>query len=95
MAKQRQPSPPEPKHDPPVWSRKLWTGSATVEVAVFEKMVKNDNGEFLAYNVSAKRTYKAEDAYKSSQGFRADDLPFLIQLLTQAYSYISEQLNRE
>lgn len=57
-------------------------------------MVNGDNGEFLTHNVSCKRTYKDGDEYKSTQGFRADDLPFVIQLLTAAYAYVLDQQNR-
>jgi hypothetical protein len=80
------------KGDPPVWSRRVFTGSATCEAAVFEKTVnEGTEGEFVAYNVSLKRVFKQEDQYKTSAGFRSEDVPFVIQLLTQAYSFICEQ----
>lgn len=82
------------KGDPPVWSRRLWTGSANVEVAVFEKEVRSDSGDFTAYNVSAKRVYKQDDEYKPTQGFRGEDVPHLISLLSQAHAYICEQMNK-
>ncbi len=92
-----QEAPPEKKNDRPVWSRKRWTGSANIEVAVFEKMVnEGKEDEFLTWNVSAKRTFKdADQGYKSVQGFRAEDTPVLIQLLQQADAFISDQQNRE
>ena len=62
---------------------------------MFEKEITSDNGTFVAYNVSAKRTYKDGDSYKSTQGFRGDDIPHLIQLLTQASAFIMEEMNRE
>jgi hypothetical protein len=64
-----------------------------VECAIFEKEVGEGDNTFTAYNVSLKRTYKQDEEYKSTQGFRADDVPFAIQLLTQAYAYISNALN--
>jgi hypothetical protein len=84
----------KPKGEPPVFSRRLFTGTATVEVAVFEKEVNaGEDSSFIAYNVSCKRTYKDGENYKSTQGFRADDVPFVIQLLTQAYAWIATKLN--
>jgi hypothetical protein len=63
---------------------------------VFEKEVPaGENGSFIAYNVSLKRVFKQDAEYKSTQGFRSDDLPFVIQLLGQAYGWINEQQNRE
>lgn len=82
------------KGSPPEWSRRLWTGSANIEVAVFAKEVKGDNGDFVAYNVSAKRTYKEGEEYKSTQGFRSDDVPALVSLLLQAHAYVTDQLNK-
>jgi hypothetical protein len=62
---------------------------------VFEKEVNaGEDGSFIAYNVSCKRTYKDGENYKSTQGFRSDDLPFVIQLLTAAYAFILEQQNK-
>ena len=90
-----QEAPPEKKHDRPIWSRKTWTGSANVEVAVFSKVVNEggDDDKFTAYNVSAKRTFKTDEGYQSVQGFRAEDVPVLIQLLTQANAFIVDAMN--
>jgi len=107
MAKNRQPAaapPPECEsdefpssdngHAPPIWSRRMWTGGANVEVAVFTREVSSDNGSFTTYNVTAKRTYKKDDEYHTAAGFRSDDLPTLIQVLNQAYGFIAHQQNK-
>ena len=86
--------PPENSSTPPVWSRRMWTGKAAIEVAVFTREVTSDNGSFTTYNVTAKRTYKKDDAYHTAAGFRSDDLPTLIQVLSQAYSFIAHQQNK-
>jgi len=89
-----QEAPSEKKTDRPVWSRKMWTGSANCEVAVFSKIVnEGKDDEFTAYNVSAKRTFKTDEGYQSVQGFRSEDIPVLIQLLTQAQSFITDEMN--
>lgn len=82
-----------PKNSPPVWSRKIWTGTGNVECAVFEKTVGDGDNTFTAYNVVLRRTYKQNEEYKSSQSLRSDDVPIAIQLLTQAYAFISHELN--
>jgi hypothetical protein len=85
---------PEKKNDPPVWSRRAWTGTANVEVACFAKKLKEGTDEeFTAYNVSAKRTWKSDEGYQSVQGFRAEDVPVLIQLLTQCQAFITDAQN--
>lgn len=82
------------KKDPPVWSRKMWTGSANVEVAVFSKVInEGGQGEFTAYNVTARRTWKNDEGYQASASFRSEDCPVLIQLLTQAQAFVTDQLN--
>ena len=65
----------------PVWSRKVFTGSATIECAVFENVREDRNGdEFMTYAVLLKRTYKDGDDYKTSASFRAEDMPVVAQL---------------
>lgn len=92
----RQQEAPEKKGSPPVFSRRLWTGSATVEVAVFEKVVnEGQQNEFVAYNCSVKRTWKDGDEFKTTQGFRGEDIPHLVSLLNQAHAFITDQMNRE
>ncbi|MDB5344277.1 MAG: hypothetical protein JWP89_2654 [Schlesneria sp.] len=89
-----QEAPPEKKNDRPVWSRKLWTGTANCEVAVFAKIVnEGKDDEFTAYNVSTKRTFKTDEGYQSVQGFRSEDIPILISLLNQAHAFITDELN--
>ena len=73
---------------PPVWSRKVWTGNGNIEVAVFEKTVQSENGNFQAFNVAAKRTYKQGNEYKDAKGFRYEDLPHLILVLQQAHAFV-------
>ena len=81
--------------NPPVWSRRTFTGSGSLEVAVFEKNVDTNGGTFTAYSVSAKRTYKDGDGYKEAKGFQGPDLPHLIVLLQAAAAHIVELQNRE
>ena len=83
----------EPKGSPPVWSRKAWTGAGNVECAVFEKTMGDGENTFTTYNVSLRRTYKQNEEYKSAQSLRADDVPIAIQLLTQAYAFISHEMD--
>lgn len=72
----------------------MWTGTSTIEVAVFAHAIQSDNGTFTVYNVTAKRTYKKDDEYHKASGFRSEDLPTLIQVLSQAYGFIAHQQNK-
>ena len=79
------------KGSPPVYSRRAWTGSGTVEVAVFERMITSDNGERRVFNIVAKRTWKVGDEYQSSKAFRPEDLLPLALFLQFAYAFITNQ----
>lgn len=83
------------KGERPIWSRRVWSGSANIEAAVFPKEITGDNGTFTAYNVSLKRTYKADEEYRSTQGFRAEDVPVAIGLLQMAYAVIVDLMNEK
>lgn len=79
----------------PLWTRRVWTGSATIEVALFDRLVETNGGEVRTFNVSMKRVYKVGDDYKEAKGFRAEDLPFLVLTLSQAYAFVSEELTKK
>lgn len=79
----------------PIFTRRVWTGSANVEVAVFDKLVDGDNGEFRVFNIVARRSWKEGDKYESNNSFRTEDLLPLSLFLQEAYSFVaSEQAKR-
>jgi hypothetical protein len=81
--------------DRPIFSRRAWTGSGAVEVAVFDRMVDGDNGSYRVFNTVAKRSWKDGEEYTSSNNFRPEDLLPLAIFLQEAYSFIaSEQAKR-
>lgn len=80
--------------DKPVWSRKYWTGSGNVEVAIWERMVGEGDQERLVYNTSLKKTYRQDDEYKESSSFRAEELPLVASALQQAFDWICSQLDK-
>lgn len=82
-----------PEKTKPGWARKVFTGAGSVEVSVWPKQMSSDNGDYMVYNVAAKRTYKENGEYKSVSGFRGEDIAPLIQLLAQAYDFILEEQN--
>lgn len=91
-----QASPEKEKAAPPIWSRRLWTGSANVEVSVFSKIVnEGTQNAFQVFSVAPKRSFKDDDGYKSTTSFRPEDLATLASLILQAHAFITEQVNRE
>jgi hypothetical protein len=50
----------------PIYSKKYWTGSGHVEIAVFEKAVGNGQNSFTRHAVLLKKTYKDGEEYKVS-----------------------------
>lgn len=79
------------ERSPPIFSRRKWTGSANVEVAVFDKMIEGEGGEFRVFTVVAKRSWKDGDEYKSGNYFRPEDLLILALFLQEAASFIAQE----
>jgi len=75
----------------PIFTRRVWTGTGSVEVAVFDKMIEDDGQEFRVFNVVAKRTWKKDDKYESGNSFRPEDLLPLAVFLQEAYSFIANE----
>ena len=76
---------------PPVYSRRYWTGSANVEVAVFSRQVESGDSSFTAYSTGVKRTYKDGDEYKETRFLRPEDLLVAAHALQQAYAFITSE----
>ncbi|HUY33184.1 MAG TPA: hypothetical protein VMV69_10410 [Pirellulales bacterium] len=79
----------------PLFTKRVWTGTGSVEVAVFDRMVKGDDGEFRVFNIVAKRSWKSEDGYDSSNNFRPEDLLPLALFLQLAYEFIANEQARK
>ena len=79
----------------PIFSRRAWTGTGSVEVAVFPKMIDGNDGEYRVFNTIAKRCWKEGEEYKSGNAFRPEDLLILALFLQEATSFIcTEQAKR-
>ena len=77
---------------PPVYSRRYWTGSASVEIAVFSRVVESGNGSFTSYSSGVKRTYKDENGeYKETRYLRPEDLLVAAHALEQAFAWITSE----
>ena len=79
----------------PVWSRRYWTGSGNLEVAVWSRMVGEGDDARQVLNTSLKKTYKTDTEYKESSSYRFEELGLVILALQEAAHFISEQQNRE
>ena len=81
---------PEPVKTKPVASFAASTDRTTrVEVAVWARQVKTDDGEFTQYSFTMKRTWRDQaGSYKESGFYRAHDWAVLTTLLSQAHSFI-------
>lgn len=93
--KQSEPEPKEEKKSGPVFTRRVWTGTGNVEVAVFSKEIDGDNGHFQVFNVAVKRSWKDDEGYQSSNSLRPEDLLPMAMFLQEAHAFIvSEQSKR-
>lgn len=59
-----------------------------LSVSVFENRAKTDGKTVVYYKVSAQRTYRDGDEFKTTTSFSRDDLPVLSLLLLDAYRLI-------
>lgn len=86
----------ERKSDPPIWSRRYWVGTGTIEVAVWSRMVGEGKDEREVLNTTLKKTYKEKDSdeYKESMLFQ-QDLPVAAAALSEAFRFISDEMHRE
>lgn len=75
----------------PVFSRRAWTGTASVEVAIFDKMVTGDAGEFRVFNVVVKRSWKDGEKFESSNSLRPEDLLPMAAFLHEAFLWIANE----
>ena len=91
----KRPEPKEEKKAPPVFTRRVWTGTGSVEVAVFSKELEGDNGPYQVFNVVAKRTWKDDDGYQSGNSFRPEDILVLALFLQEAASFIVNEQSRK
>lgn len=58
-------------------------------------MVGEGDQERLVFNTSIKKTYRADDSYKESNSFRAEELPLVAAALQQAFDWICTQLDQK
>lgn len=70
------------------------TGSAMIEVAVWENTVGEGKEERLVYSVSFTRSYNDGKEWKKTGSVRVQDIPFLIHGLQKAMDWIIEQNQR-
>jgi hypothetical protein len=83
------------KKDTPVWSRKYFTGSGVLEVAIWSKTIGEGDSARDVLNTSLKKTYKDGDEYKTSTSFRFEELPIVAAAMQEAFAFISAEMNRE
>jgi hypothetical protein len=77
---------------PPVYSRRYWTGSASVEIAVFSRVVESGTGSFTSYGTAVKRTYKDDSGeYKETRYLRPEDMLVAAHALEQAFAWITSE----
>lgn len=74
--------------EPPVFARKVFTGTGSVEVAVWEKK----SAERTVYSVTVRRTWRNDEGkWHSSETLRPEDVLPAAQFLQQAFLFLVEQ----
>ena len=91
----RQAEKPKEEKSGPVWSKRAWTGSGSVECAIFAKTVEGDNGPYEVHNTVLKRSFKTDEGYDSSNSFRVEDLLIGALFLQEAALFILNEQSRK
>ena len=76
----------EPKNTP-VFSKRYWTGSGNIEVAVFENVTGEGDDERVVLSTTIKKSYKGDDGYKDSKSFFPQELLIAAFALQEAASF--------
>lgn len=84
-----------PQSDPPIFSRRYWTGSGTIELACWRKTIGEGDEARDVINTTLKKTYRQDGEYKESSSFRPEELPLLAAALQQAFEFCCSEANRE
>ncbi len=83
--------------NPPVFTRKLWTPSGTLELAVFEKHV-GERKQHTNFFVTLNRSYPDPDKqgeYVNTTVLNPQDLLMSADLYRIAWEFILEECNRQ
>jgi hypothetical protein len=89
--------PQEEKKNLPVFTRRIWTPSGTIEVAVFEKQV-GERKQHTNYFVTLNRSYpdpQNDGKYVDTTVLNPQDLLIAADLYKIAWEFILDQVNRE
>lgn len=82
----------EPKKRPIMnWGPFPSDRNTSIEVAAWDNHIEVEGGTITTYNVTVKRSYRAEGEWKQNQNMRPHDIPVLIHALNSAYSWILDQ----
>lgn len=77
--------------DKPVWSRRYWTGSGNLEIAVWERTIGEGDESRVVRNTTMKKTYKEGSDFKESNSLRVEELGIALLAIQEAFHFISEQ----
>jgi hypothetical protein len=83
------------RHDPPAWSKRVWTGSGHIEVACWPRTVGEGDQEREVLNTTLRKTYKDGEEYKEAKSLRPEELPLAAALLTEAFAFVTNVANRQ
>lgn len=85
---------PAERHDPPAWSKRVWTGSGHIEVACWPRTVGEGDQEREVLNTTLRKTYKDGEEYKEARSLRPEELPLAAALLHEAFAFVTNAENR-
>jgi hypothetical protein len=81
--------------DKPVFSKRAWSGSGNLEIAVWERTIGEGDEARVVLNTTMKKTFKDGDDYRESNSLRAEEIGLAILMLQEAFHFISNEQNRK
>ena len=80
--------------EPPVWKKRCWTG-ASIEVAVWSRMVPDGEDEREVLSVTVRKQYKKGDQWHETAFLNPHEVPVVAALLQDAFAFVTNQQNKE
>lgn len=82
----------------PVFTRRIWTPSGTLELAVFEKVIQGERRQHTSFFVTLQRSYpdpNNDREYVTTTVLNPQDLLIAADLYRIAWDFILVECNRE
>jgi hypothetical protein len=79
----------------PVFSKRYWTGSGNIEVAVWENSNGEGDDERIVLSTTLRKTFKSDGEYEESKSLFPQELPLAALALQEAAAFCFNEQNKK